>query len=122
MLDTSGKFLGLKLVATLVIGILFYLKLFSKLSLKHTLRILQMKEEFPCAFSFFNGRSYLMMVLMIAMGVTLRTTGWVLPKYLAFLYLTMSAPLLFSSVRFYYTGIYYRKFVVVGKFTAKKLI
>jgi len=122
MLDISGKFLGLKLVATLVAGILFYLRLFSRLSLKHTLRILQMKEEFPCAFSFFNGRSYLMMLLMISMGITLRTTGWVAPNYLAFLYLTMSAPLLLSSIRFYYTGIFYRKFIVLGDINTKKIL
>lgn len=52
------------------------------------------------------------MGLMISMGITLRTTGWVSPDYLSCLYLMMSVPLLVSSVRFYYTGFYYRQFIV----------
>jgi hypothetical protein len=112
MLDTSGRLLWLKLLLALAGGVIFYLKLFSKLSLKHTLRILAMKEDYPCLFSFFNFRSYLLMAFMITMGITLRTTGWVPPDYLSLIYLMMSVPLLVSSVRFYYTGFYYRRFIV----------
>jgi hypothetical protein len=109
MLDLQSRLLGLQLLFALAGGIVFYLKMFSKISLKHTLRILNMKEEFPCLFSFFNFRSYMMMALMISMGITLRATGWVAPVHLSFLYLMMSVPLLISSVRFYYAGIYYDK-------------
>lgn len=115
MLDLGSSLLWLQLLCALSCGIIFYLKMFSKLSLKHTLRILNMKEEHPCLFSFFNFRSYLMMALMISMGITLRTTGWVAHVYLSFLYLMMSVPLLISSVRFYYTGVYYRRFIVIVK-------
>lgn len=114
MLGTDHGFLWLKLIFVLLGGILFYWKLFSKLSLKHTLRILKMSEAYPCFFSFFNFRSYLVMCFMISMGITLRTTGWVPMGYLAFLYLMMSVPLLLSSVRFYYTGIFYRKYLVIS--------
>ena len=114
MLDTTTRLLGLKLLVALAGGILFYLKLFSKLSMKHTLRILKMKETYPCAFSFFNFRSYLVMIFMISMGITLRTTGWIPFPYLAFLYLMMSVPLLLSSLRFYYTGFYYGRFIVTS--------
>lgn len=113
--DLGSHFLWLQVICALLCGIVFYLKMFSKLSFKHTLRILNMKAELPCIFSFFNFRSYLMMVLMISMGITLRTTGWVAPVYLSFLYLMMSVPLLISSVRFYYTGVYYRQFIVIVK-------
>jgi hypothetical protein len=113
MLDTTGRFLWLKLLVVLLGGIAFYLKLFSKLSLKHTLRILGLKVSHPCLFSFFNFKSYLVMIFMISMGITLRTTGWIPFPYLAFLYLMMSVPLLLSSVRFYYTGFYYRRFIIV---------
>lgn len=114
MLDATSRLLGLKLLVALAGGILFYLKLFSKLSMKHTLRILKMKETYPCAFSFFNFRSYLVMAFMISMGITLRTTGWIPFPYLAFLYLMMSVPLLLSSLRFYYTGFYYGRFIVTS--------
>jgi hypothetical protein len=113
MLDASSDLLWMKLVVVLAAGILFYLKVFSKLSMKHTLRILNLKEANPCMFSFFNFRSYLIMVFMISMGVTLRTTGWIPFGTLSFLYLLMSVPLFLSSIRFYYTGIYYSKYVVL---------
>lgn len=114
MMDPDIQLLWVKLLLALVVGLAFYWKVFAGLSLKHTLRILHMKVEKPCLFAFFNGRSYLMMVLMISMGITLRTTGWVSPRYLSFLYLTMSVPLLLSSVRFYYTGIFYHQFRVIA--------
>jgi hypothetical protein len=113
MLDAASDLLWMKLVVVLAAGILFYLKVFSKLSMKHTLRILNLREANPCMFSFFNFRSYLIMVFMISMGVTLRTTGWIPFGTLSFLYLLMSVPLFLSSIRFYYTGIYYSKYVVL---------
>ncbi len=112
MLDTTSIYLWLQLMLTLIGGIVFFWKMFSKISRKHTNRILNLKEARPCLFSFFNFRSYLLMALMITMGITLRRTGWVAPNHLAFLYLTMSVPLLLSSVRFYYTGIYYNRYFV----------
>lgn len=114
MLDLSSRFVGFKLILVLTAGIVFYHRLFSRLSMKHTLRILQMKEARPWVFSFFNLRSYLMMVLMISMGVTLRKSGLIAPEYLSMLYLTMAIPLMLSSIRFYYTGLYYRNFVVAA--------
>lgn len=113
MLDTTGIFLWLKLLVVLLGGIVFYLRFFSKLSLKHSLRILGLKNEFPCLFSFFNFKSYLVMFFMISMGITLRTTGWIPFPYLAFLYLMMSVPLLLSSIRFYYTAFHYKHFVII---------
>jgi hypothetical protein len=112
MLDTTSNYLWLQVIVTLAGGIVFFWKMFSKISLKHTNRILNLKEEKPCLFSFFNFRSYLLMALMISMGITLRRTGWIAPAHLAFLYLTMSVPLLLSSVRFYYTGFNYSRYVM----------
>ena len=108
MLDITSRLLWVKLIIVLAAGIVFYLKVFSKLSMKHTNRILNMKETYPCMFSFFNFRSYLIMLFMIALGITLRTTGWIPFGTLSFLYLMMSVPLFLSSIRFYYTGIYYK--------------
>jgi hypothetical protein len=113
MLDQEVSYLWIKLTVTFLAGLAFYWKVFSGLSQKHTLRILNMKVDYPCVFAFFNVRSYLMMALMISMGITLRKTGWVSPSYLAYLYLTMSVPLMLSSVRFYYTGFFYSRFKVV---------
>lgn len=121
MLDTASDLLWLKLAAVLAAGVVFYLKVFSGLSIKHTLRILKMKEAYPCMFSFFNFRSYLIMIFMISMGITLRITGWIPFGTLSFLYLLMSVPLMLSSIRFYYTWIYHRKYIsIVNPFVWEK--
>ena len=88
-------------------GVLFYLLLFSKLSLKHTKRIMEMKSSKPCMFSFFNVRSYILMAVMITSGILLRVLGIIPPQYLLLVYITMGIPLFLSSFRFYYYGIYY---------------
>jgi len=113
MLDFSSNFYWLILLIALAGGIVFYFGLFSRLAMKHTIRILQLKENKPCLFSFFNRRSYLMMILMITMGITLRKSGLVTPEHLAWLYLVMAVPLILSSLRFYYTGFFYNDFRVV---------
>ncbi|SDC30227.1 hypothetical protein [Williamwhitmania taraxaci] len=92
-------------------GVLFYLFLFSKLSMKHAKRIMALKSEKPCAFSFFNIRSYILMATMISSGILLRVFGVIPPHYLLIVYITMGIPLFLSSLRFYYYGIYFRRLV-----------
>jgi hypothetical protein len=88
-------------------GLLFYWKLFSGISLKHARRIIFLKEDRPCVFSFFSWHSYFLMILMIAMGITLRKSGLVPVYILSVLYLSMGIPLLMSSIRFYSCGFRY---------------
>lgn len=101
----------LRMVLSAAGGILFYILLFSKISLKHTRRIVDLKIEKPCLFSFFNFKSYLLMILMISGGITLRKTGALSPDYLTIVYMTMGIPLFLSSMRFYYYGFLYKRLV-----------
>jgi hypothetical protein len=56
-------------------------------------------DERPCAFAFMSWRSYLLVAVMIAMGVTLRHSP--IPKpLLAVLYIAIGGALLLSSVRY----------------------
>ena len=84
------------------VGILFYKYMFSKISLKHINRIQNIQVERPCIFSFFNGRSYLLMTIMITAGITLRLSGVVPIGYLSLFYIAMGTPLLVSAFRFYH--------------------
>jgi hypothetical protein len=102
------NYFWLKISASAIGGVIFYLLLFSKISLKHVSRILSLKNDNPCLFSFFNVKSYILMTIMIAAGIVLRKTGIVLPEYLSIVYFTMGIPLLLSSFRLYYHGIHYR--------------
>lgn len=107
MFDIDRDFLIIRLIITMIGGALFYWFLFSKISKKHVARIIRLKNDHPCVFSFFNGRSYLMMTFMISFGVFIRKSGIVPPFYLSVLYVTMGIPLFISAFRFYYSGIFY---------------
>lgn len=102
------ELLWLKIMISIIGGGLFYLLLFSKISLKHAWRIINLKNENPCVFSFFNIRSYIMMAIMITSGIILRKSGIISPEYLSVLYVTMGIPLFLSALRFFYYEIYYR--------------
>jgi SanA protein len=107
----SGSFLPWKFIfmISIPLGLLFYLVLFARISFKHTLRILNIRVDRPCAFSFFSIRSYLLMLIMIGAGIFLRYTDSVDPVLIGLLYLIMGIPLILSSLRFWYYGIRYSK-------------
>ena len=111
MMGMDNDYLITRIVISIVGGTLFYVILFSKISKKHVIRIIHLTNNCPSIFSFFNLRSYVMMIFMISFGVFLRTSGIVPPFYLSILYVTMGIPLLVSSQRFYYSGINYQSIV-----------
>ena len=86
-----------------VLGILFYVLLFARISKKHITRITLIRIDNPCFFSFFNFRSYLLMAIMISGGITLRLSGLVNPEIIYTFFLCMGIPLLFSAWRFFYS-------------------
>lgn len=95
---------------SLPLGLFFYLLLFSRVSMRHSLRIFQMQVDKPCAFAFFSVKGYIMMVIMISAGFFLRKTGAVDPVIIGVFYWIMGLPLLLSSYRFWYFGIRYYTF------------
>lgn len=109
MLSGISENLLITLIFCGIAGGLFYYFIFDKISAKHTNRIKNLPHNRPCAFSFFNGRSYLMMALMITMGVTLRKTGLIPIECMAPFYIVMGTPLFISAIRFYKNGIFYPK-------------
>ncbi len=106
----AKNYLWLNIVVSSVGGLLFYLLLFSKISLKHVRRIIALKSDFPCLFSFFSIKSYLIMTIMITSGILLKKLNIISPEPLSVIDATMGIPLLMSAFRFYYVGIYYRQF------------
>jgi hypothetical protein len=94
-----------ELLLGVIFGISFFVFLFTKISKKHIKRISLIKADFPCFFSFFNFRSYILMVIMISAGIILRKSHIIDPEYLYTFYLAMGIPLLLSAVRFFIAGI-----------------
>jgi len=93
--------IGLNILIGIAIGIPFYVVLFARISKKHIKRIRGLSIPYPCAFSFFNIRSYMMMMMMITTGVLLRRFDVVNREYLFTFYIGMAFPLLISAIRFY---------------------
>jgi hypothetical protein len=84
-------------------GLAFFAALFSRISLKHVARIRAMDIVRPSVFSFFDSKAYMMMALMIAGGVLMRTLGLIEPSILFTFYVCMGTPLLLSALRFYHS-------------------
>jgi hypothetical protein len=101
--------LWLKITGSTITGILFYLFLFSKISVKHIRRIFGLDIDRPCLFSFFNLKSYIIMSVMITSGIVLRKFEVISLNYLSILYVTMGIPLFISAFRFYYYGLFFHK-------------
>ena len=106
--DNIKSSFWLKIIISLTCGGLFYLLLFSKISIGHVRRIINLKNDNHSLFSVFNLRSYILMFIMIASGIMLRRSGIIMPEYLSLVYITMGIPLLASAFRFYYLGINFR--------------
>lgn len=101
-LFSEAKYLIPEISLCLVCGIAFYFILFSKISRKNIRRILGLQPERPCLFSFFNVRSYILMIIMITGGILLRKSDVLNHQVLYSLYLCMGVPLMLSSLKFYY--------------------
>lgn len=95
---------GLKISISIIGGGLFYLLLFSGISNKHIKRILNIKIDRPCLFSFFNVRSYVLMTIMISSGILLKKFGVLSQEYISIVDVTMGIPLFLSAFRFYTHG------------------
>ena len=73
-----SEFLLPKVVVALFLGLVFYNLMFKKISKKHITRIEGLKNKKHPFYAFFNLRSYLMMIFMISMGITIRLLLWFL--------------------------------------------
>lgn len=91
------------IIVGLILGMVFYFLMFARISKKHISRITLIRIDHPCFFSFFNFRSYLLMIIMIAAGITVRELEIVNREILYTFFLMMGIPLLISAYRFFYS-------------------
>jgi hypothetical protein len=98
----QGHHLVIRMLAAILFGGLFFVLLFARISARHIRRIRGLNIPYPCAFSFFNVRSYLIMVLMIGGSILLRQLDVIEKEHLNTFFVTMGIPLLISAGRFYY--------------------
>ncbi len=86
-------------------GVFFFALVFRKISARHIHRILGIKHERPCLFSFLSWRSYVLMGLMISLGILLRSAAFIPRDELGTAYVMMAVPILVSSSRFFRQGV-----------------
>ena len=94
-------FFGLKalfVTALCIVSAMFFERLYLKIVDKNIERILPMVDK-KCLFSFITWKSYLIIIVMVAMGSLLRHSA--IPKhYLAILYTGIGLALILSSLRY----------------------
>ena len=81
--------------------------IFSKMVKKHLKRIIDSAKEKYCIFSFFDIKGYVIMAIMIAGGITIRSSGIINPVYLGSFYLGLGGALATSGVMYFLSGINY---------------
>lgn len=93
-------YLGYKIILAAGIFIIFYFFIFAKLVTKHTHRILTDPRPKMPFWEFFDGKSYIVMAIMITGGITIRKLG-LLPKFvIGFFYIGLGTALFLCGVMF----------------------
>jgi len=91
-----------------VIGIVgfipFYWYIFRKVGKRYVLRIINMEQEKPCIFAFFDIRGYVLMTLMIAMGITISRLNLMPDLYLGTFFISLGLSLLAAAIYYLYEG------------------
>ncbi len=93
-----------------VVFLIFYILIFSKLVIKHTERVRQRPEPKLPFWSFFDISSYVVMVIMMAGGMWLRLSHIAPDWMIAFFYSGLGIALFSCGVRF--LGVFSRKEVL----------
>ena len=98
-------------------GCVFFWILFLRVSTRHIHRITTLDIIRPCIFSFFDWKSYLLMVLMIGMGIAVRNLHLINDETISYFFITMSVPLIISAVRFFLA---WKKYEIITKDERRK--
>jgi len=88
------------LLISVVIFYMFVIFVFRKMVKKHTTRIMSSSLSEHCIFSFFDLKGYIIMMFMIAGGITLRNAHVINPIYLGTFYLGLGSAILSAGIMF----------------------
>lgn len=88
------------LIVASIVFYAFFKFIFSKMSRKHTRRIINSSLQKHCVFSFFDFKSYFIMGFMIFFGITIRNIGVFNPIYVGTFYMGLGGALFMAGVSF----------------------
>lgn len=92
--------LGLILLGSLIIFLIFYLKIFSKLVKKHEIRIRGYEEERVAFWKFFDIKQYIIIAFMMSGGILIRYYHLAPDWFIAFFYPGLGFALFSCGTRF----------------------
>lgn len=93
-------FTVLNLLLSVLVFVVFQRFIFGKLVKKHTARISAYLEERHFFLKFFDGKAFVIMAVMIAGGIGLRTSGIAPEQFIAVFYTGLGASLLVAGLLF----------------------
>lgn len=99
--------LWLKVFGSVILGILFYLLLFFRISFRHGRLTINLICDNPRSILFFDVKRDLLITIIAISGLLLRVSGIVTLENVSILYIATGIPLLLSTLRYYYYGTFY---------------
>lgn len=100
LLSYKNNLTFLGLVISITVFLLFWLKIFRKLVNKHTIRIINMKEERQAFYKFFDKKSFMIMFFMMILGISIRGTNILEDVYIAEFYTGLGSSLTLAGISF----------------------
>lgn len=95
------------IVGSLIIYGLFNFIIFRKLVFKHRDRVRAIPDERSAVWAFFDKQSYIMMILMMTLGISLRSFHLVPSWFIAFFYTGLGIALMWAGAKFFMNGVRY---------------
>lgn len=83
-----------------VVFLLFFILIFKRLYYKHTRRIDEKKKTRNCPFSFFDVKSWIIMIFMISLGITIRSFHLLPDSFISVFYTGLSIALILTGILF----------------------
>lgn len=90
----------ISIMVAVITFLIFFNFIFIKLVKKHKIRISEKEQDKLCLFSFFDIKSYVIMIFMMGLGITIRSINSINPLCWAAIYIGIGLALLSSGVAF----------------------
>ena len=81
-----------------VVFLLFFILIFKRLYYKHTRRIDEKKKTRICPFSFFDVKSWIIMIFMISLSITIRSFHLLPDSFISVFYTGLSIALILTGI------------------------
>ncbi len=89
-----------KIAEATIVFLVFFFFIFKRLYTKHTQRIEEKKEQNNCPFAFFDTKSWIIMLFMIGLGVTIRSFRLLPESFISVFYTGLSSALILTGILF----------------------